>query len=52
MLSLKSVNRFSTLWKSIRVLTMSTEKNFNIPFVVDLALREQQIFSLREHQQR
>jgi len=31
---------------------MSIEKNLDIPFVADLALREKQIFILREQEQR
>lgn len=50
--SLESVNRFSTLLRSIRVLTMPIEKNIDIPSVADLAPREKQIFILREQEQR
>jgi len=52
MSSLESINRSSTFLGSIRVLTMSIEKNLDIPFVADLALREKQIFILREQEQR
>jgi hypothetical protein len=51
MLPSESVNRFSTLLRSIRVLTMPIEKNFDIPLVADLAPREKQIFILREQEQ-